>query len=47
MVDNGYFADGIGHEPGEETIPDPDDDEAIMFEEFFTVGLRMPPYPVL
>jgi hypothetical protein len=33
------------HEPREETIPEPTDDEAIVFEEFFAAGLRMPPHP--
>jgi hypothetical protein len=42
----GYFAEGSTHEPGEETIPEPNTDEAVVFEEFFVVGLRMPPHPV-
>jgi hypothetical protein len=32
---------------GEEIIPEPNFDEAVVFEEFFTVGLRMPPHHVL
>jgi hypothetical protein len=32
---------------GEETISEPDSDEVVLFEEFFTTGLRMPPHPVL
>jgi hypothetical protein len=47
MVDDGCFADGMGHEPGEETMSEPQDDEAMVFEEFFTAGLRMPPHPML
>jgi hypothetical protein len=47
MIDNGYFVDGMGHEPGEETMPEPHVDEAVLFEEFFTASLRMPPHPVL
>jgi hypothetical protein len=47
MIDNGYFADGISHEPGEETVPEPHVEEAVLFEEFFAAGLRMPPHPVL
>jgi hypothetical protein len=35
MINNGYFADGMGHEPGEETVPEPHADEAVLFEEFF------------
>jgi hypothetical protein len=37
----------MGHEPGQETIPEPHLDEVVIFEEFFTAGLRMPPHPVL
>jgi hypothetical protein len=47
MIDRGYFADGMGREPGEETMPEPHVNEAMLFEEFFTAGLRMPPHPVL
>jgi hypothetical protein len=47
MVHNGYFVDGMGREPSEETISDPQAEEAVVFEEFFTTGLRMPPHPVL
>jgi hypothetical protein len=44
MVVLNYFAEGDGRAPEEETIPEPGDDEAVVFEEFFTVGLRMPPH---
>jgi hypothetical protein len=47
MIVNGYFAEGMGHEPREETVPEPYTDEVVVFEEFFTAGLRMPPHPVL
>jgi hypothetical protein len=47
MVDGDCFIDGMDHEPGEETVPEPWDDEAVVFEEFFTAGLRMPSHPVL
>jgi hypothetical protein len=47
MIDNSYFAKGMGHEPREETVPELNPDEAVIFEEFFTAGLRMPPHPVL
>jgi hypothetical protein len=43
----GYFAEGSARELGEEVIPEPVADEAVMFEEFFAAGLRMPPHPVL
>jgi hypothetical protein len=47
MVEQGYFAEGEAREPGAETIPKPDDDEAIIYEDFFVTGLRMPPHPIL
>jgi hypothetical protein len=47
MIDNGYFTEGMGREPGEETVLEPQFDEAMMFEEFVTAGLRMPLHPVL
>jgi tRNA A37 threonylcarbamoyladenosine synthetase subunit TsaC/SUA5/YrdC len=47
MIDSGYFTNGMNNEPGEETILEPNHDEAVVFEEFFTLGLRMPPHPVL
>lgn len=33
--------------PGEETVLEPNSDEVVMFEEFVTIGLRMPPHPVM
>jgi hypothetical protein len=47
MIDRGYFAVGGGRVSREETVPEPNGDEAVIFEELFTVGLRMPPHPVL
>jgi hypothetical protein len=47
MVNNGCFADGTGCEPEEETMPEPRADEVVLFEEFFTAGLRMPSHLVL
>jgi hypothetical protein len=32
-------------EPGEETVPEPNTDEVVVFEEFFAMGLRMLPHP--
>jgi hypothetical protein len=43
----GYFVEGSAREPGEEVIPELAADEAIVFEEFFDVGLWMPPHPAL
>jgi hypothetical protein len=42
-----YFAEGSAREPGEEIVPEPNSDEAVVFEEFFTVGLWMLPHRVL
>jgi hypothetical protein len=47
VIHNGYFAEGMGRDHGGETVPEPQADEAVIFEEFFTAGLRMPPHPVL
>jgi hypothetical protein len=47
MIDSGYFVEGMGRELEQETIPEPNADEAVVFEEFFTAGLRMPPHPEL
>jgi tRNA A37 threonylcarbamoyladenosine synthetase subunit TsaC/SUA5/YrdC len=33
--------------PGVETILEPDDNVVVVFEEFFTAGLRMPPHLVV
>jgi hypothetical protein len=33
-------------EPGDETVPEPNPDEVVVFEEFFAAGLQMPPHPV-
>jgi hypothetical protein len=41
------FPKAWGREPGEETIREPNPDEVVVFEEFFTAGFRMPPYPML
>jgi hypothetical protein len=38
---------GRGGGKGEKTVPEPDSNGAVMFEEFFTAGLRMPLHPVL
>jgi hypothetical protein len=43
----GYFAEGSTRESGEEVIPKPAANEAIMFEEFFAIGLWMPSHPAL
>jgi hypothetical protein len=47
MIDIGYFAKGMSREPGEETVLEPNGDEAVLFDEFCSAGLRMPPHHVL
>jgi hypothetical protein len=47
MIESGYFAEGMHREPREETVPEPNPDEDVVFEEFFAVGLWMPSYHVL
>jgi hypothetical protein len=42
-----YFLKGYDRAPGAEYVPDPHENEAVVFEGFFVAGLRMPPHPVL
>jgi hypothetical protein len=37
-----YFPKGYGRAPGAESVPDPHENEAVVFEDFFAAGLRMP-----
>jgi hypothetical protein len=41
MQQLGYFGSGVGRVPGAEEIPEPEG-EIVVFEAFFTVGLRLP-----
>jgi hypothetical protein len=47
MVEKCYFPEGGAHAPGTETMPEPDDDEAVVYEDFFVAGLCMPPHSAL
>jgi hypothetical protein len=47
MEEKGYFARDEARAPGAETVPEPRDNEAIVYEDFFVAGLRMPPHPAL
>jgi hypothetical protein len=47
LIEQGYFTEGASHAPGEENVPEPENADVIVFEEFFTSGLRLPPHPVL
>jgi hypothetical protein len=41
MQQLGYFGSGVGHVPGAEDVPVPEG-ELVVFEAFFTAGLRLP-----
>jgi hypothetical protein len=41
MQQLGYFGSGVGRVPGAEEVPEPEG-ELVVFEEFFTAGLRLP-----
>jgi hypothetical protein len=41
------FPKGYGRAPGAESVLDPHENEVVVFKDFFTTGLRMPPHPVL
>jgi hypothetical protein len=47
MAEKGYFVEGQARAAGEEMIPGPQEDEAVIFEDFFVVVSRMPPHPAL
>jgi hypothetical protein len=47
MVEKFYFLEGEARPPGAETMPEHDNDEAIVYEDFFVAGLRMPPHLAL
>jgi hypothetical protein len=47
MVEKRYFMDGEVLATGAEMIPEPNYDEAIVFEEFFAASLCMPPHCAL
>jgi hypothetical protein len=42
-----FFLKGFARPLGIESVPDPKENEVVVFEDFFTDGLRMPPHPVL
>jgi hypothetical protein len=42
-----YFPKRYGWALGAESIPNPHENEAVVFKYFFVAGLRMPPHPVL
>jgi hypothetical protein len=42
-----YFPKGYARPPGAESVLVPHENKAVVFEDFFIVGLCMPPHPVL
>jgi hypothetical protein len=42
-----YFPKGYGRPRGVDYVPGPHANEAVVFEDFFTAGLRMPPILIL
>jgi hypothetical protein len=47
MLSMHCFTEGDAWELKEEVIPEPTDDEVVVFEEFFMARLCMPPHPTL
>jgi hypothetical protein len=47
MEERGYFVKGEACVPGAKTVPEPRDDEAVVFKDFFAAGLHMPPHLAL
>jgi hypothetical protein len=44
---NRYFQKGYGRPPGLKSIPNPQADEAVVLEDFFTVDFLMPLHPIV
>jgi hypothetical protein len=42
-----YFPKGFARPPSKDSVPVPKQDEVVVFEDFFAVGLRIPPHLVL
>jgi hypothetical protein len=47
MEEKGYFLEDEARTPGAKTVPEPNGDEAVVYEDFFITGLRMPPHLAL
>jgi hypothetical protein len=42
-----YFQKGFARPPSTESVPDPQENEAVAFEDFFAAGLCIHPHPIL
>jgi hypothetical protein len=47
MEEKCYFLEDKARAPGAETVPELNNDEAVVYEDFFVAGLCMSPHPVL
>jgi hypothetical protein len=47
MEDKDYFVKDAAHAPRAETVPEPNDDEAVVYVDFFVTGLCMLSHPAL
>jgi hypothetical protein len=47
MVEKGYFAESEARAPGAEAVPEPNNDDVVVYEDFFDTGLCMSPHPAL
>jgi hypothetical protein len=42
-----YFLKGFARSLAAESVPDPRENEAVVFKDFFAAGLCIPPHPIL
>jgi hypothetical protein len=47
MTEKTYFPEDGAHAPRAEIVPEPDNNEAVVYEDFFVTGLCMPPHLAL
>lgn len=47
FVKLGWFFRDLARPSEGKVVPDPQDDEVVVFKEFFMVGLRFPPHPLV
>jgi hypothetical protein len=47
MVEKGYFLKDGAHTPGAETVLESENNEVVVYDDFFVTGLCMPPHPAL
>jgi hypothetical protein len=47
MEEKGYFSEDEARAPGAKTVLEPNNNESIVYEDFFVAGLLMPSHPAL